>query len=319
MAAGAGVLTLVPSVARPQSFPSRPITIIVPNPAGGPLDTVARIVAKHMQGSLGQPIIVENIPGASGSIGTGRIARASPDGYTLGIGNWSTAVGNGAILSLPYDVRKDFAPVLLLATQPMVIVARMGLPARDLKELVEWLKANPNKATQGTGGLGTLPHAVGVLFQKVTGTRFAFVPYRGISQAMQDLMTGQIDFMIDTAPNSLPQVRSRNIKAYAVTAAARLPSAPEIPTADEAGLPGFHFSAWQGLWAPKGTPQAIVRKVNVAAKEALAHPVARLQIAELGQEIPPSELQTPEALAAFQTAEIEKWWPILREAGIKTE
>jgi tripartite-type tricarboxylate transporter receptor subunit TctC len=302
-----------------QVYPSRAITMIVPTPAGGAVDTLARILAERMRGSLGQPVIVENVTGASGSIGTGRVARAGPDGYTLGLGNLSSHVVNGAVFKLPYDVRTDFEPVSLLTTQPLLIVAKKAMPANDLKELIAWLKANPDKASQGTGGPGSVIHLVGVLFQKETGTRFGFVPYRGPILAMQDLMAGQIDMMFDIPPNSLPQVRAGAIKAYAVTARSRLAAAPDIPTVDEAGLPGFHTTSWYSLWAPKATPKTIIAKLNAAVVEALADPAVRTRLADLGQQIPPREQQTPEALAVLHKAEIEKWWPIIKAANIKAE
>src|SRR5262245_20693358 len=256
-----------------QVYPSRPITIVVPNPAGGPMDTVARIIAERMRLSLGQPIIIENVPGASGSIGTGRVARAAGDGYTLSLGGWSQYVANGAVYALKYDLVKDFEPVMLVATQPLLLVANKSVPARNLTELIAWLKANPDKAWQGTGG--HLDHVAGVLFQKETGTRFGFVPYRGISQAMQDLAGGQINLMIATAPVSLPAIHTGSVKAYAVTAKGRLATGSDIPTMDEAGLPGFHFSSWQALWAPKGTPKGVIATVNTAVMNALADAAIR--------------------------------------------
>ena len=291
--------------------------MIVPNPAGGPMDTVARVIAERVRGPLGQPIIIENVPGASGSIGTGRVARAAADGYTLSLGGWSQYVANGAVYALKYDLVQDFEPVGLIATQPLLLVANKSMPANDLKELIAWLKTNPGKALQGTGG--HLDHVAGVFFQKETGTRFGFVPYRGISQAMQDLVGGQINLMIATAPTALPSMHAGSIKAYAVTAKSRLATASDIPTADEAGLNNFHFSSWQALWAPKGTPKDLIAKLNGAVVEALADPAVRRRLTDLGQEIFPREQQTPEALGAFQKAEIEKWWPIIKEAGIKPE
>jgi len=300
-----------------QAYPTRPITMIVPNPAGGPMDTVARVIAERVRGPLGQPIIIENVPGASGSIGTGRVARAAADGYTLSLGGWSQYVANGAVYALKYDLVQDFEPVGLIATQPLLLVANKSMPANDLKELIAWLKTNPGEALQGTGG--HLDHVAGVFFQKETGTRFGFVPYRGISQAMQDLVGGQINLMIATAPTALPSMHAGSIKAYAVTAKSRLATASDIPTADEAGLNNFHFSSWQALWAPKGTPKDLIAKLNGAVVEALADPAVRRRLTDLGQEIFPREQQTPEALGAFQKAEIEKWWPIIKEAGIKPE
>jgi len=302
-----------------QAYPSRPITMIVPFPAGGPSDTLARVLSEHIRGSLGQPIVIENVAGASGSIGIGRVARASPDGYTLTLGNWPTHVINGAVYALPYDLRTDFEPVSLIANNPQLIVTKKAMPAQNLKEFIGWLKANPDKASKGTSGVGSAIHVAGVFLQQETGTRFQFVPYRGGVPAMQDLVAGQIDFMIDLAANALPHVRAGSIKAYAVTDKKRLPSAPEIPTVDEAGVPGLHVSTWFGLWGTKGTPRAVVTKLNASLTEALADPAVRMRFADLGQEMFPREQQTPEALAAFHKAEIEKWWPIIKAAGIKAE
>ena len=300
-----------------QVYPSRPITIIVPFTAGGPGDTLTRIVAEHMRASLGQPVIIDNQGGAAGRIGTGRVARAAPDGYTLGYGSLSTHVVNGAAYALNYDVLTDFKPVSLIAHTPQMIVAKKTMPASDLKELIAWLKANPDKASQGTTGVGSTSHLAGILFQKQTGTRFQFVPYRGT--AMPDLVAGNIDLMIDQSSNALPQVRSGAIKAYALATKSRLAVAPDIPTVDEVGLPGFHISNWYAFWAPRATPKEIVAKLNAAAVEACADPAVRRRFADLGLEIFPREQQSPEALAAFHKAEIERWWPIIRAAGIKTE
>jgi tripartite-type tricarboxylate transporter receptor subunit TctC len=299
-----------------QIYPSRPITMVVPLPAGSAFDVTARLVAEHLRVSLAQPVIVENPTGASGSIGTGSCARAVPDGYTLCFGGVGTHVLNGAVFVLPYDVLKDFEPVSLIATAQLLIVAKRAMAANNLEGLIVWLKANPGKAFQGDGGPGSLTHFVGISFQEETGTQFGSVPYRGAAAAVNDLVAGQIDIMIDLAPNSLPQVRAGNIKAYAVMAETRLAVAPDIPTVDEAGLPGFHMSAWQGIWTPKGTPRAIIGKLNAAIVDALADPMVRSRLADIGQDVFPRAQQTPEALGALQKAEIEKWWPIIKAANL---
>jgi tripartite-type tricarboxylate transporter receptor subunit TctC len=302
-----------------QTYPARPVTMVVPFPAGGPTDTIARIMAEGMRPSLGQSVIIENVAGASGSIGTGRVARAPGDGYTISLGLWTTHVVNGAVFPLTYDVLNDFEPVCLMMNTPLLIVARKSMPAKNLKELIAWLKANPDKATAGTGGPGGASHVAGVYLQKESGTRFQHVAYRGVGPAMQDLVAGQIDMIIDLAGNSLPQVRAGTIKAFAVTDSKRLPAAPEIPTVDEAGVPGLYVSTWHAFYAPKGTPKTVVGKLNNAIVDALADPAVRRKLIDLGQEIYPREQQTPEALAAFHKAEIDKWWPMLKAAGIRAE
>jgi len=306
-------------VASAQVYPSRSVTLVVSYPAGGPTDAIGRIVAEGLRASLRQTLIIENVAGAAGSIGTGRVARAAPDGYTLIFGNWASHVVNGAVYSLQYDVLNDFEPVSLIATQPMVIVARKTLPATDLKELVAWLKANPDKASAGGAGAGSANHVATVFFQKQTGTRFQSVPYRGGAIAMQDLLAGQIDLIFDLAASAVPLARAGSIKALAVMAGSRLAAAPDIPTVDEAGLPGLHVSLWNALWAPKGTPKDIVAKLNAAVVESLADPTMRKRLTDLGQDIPPRDQQTPEALNAYHKAEIEKWWPIIKAANIKVE
>ena len=302
-----------------QVYPSRPITMVVPFAAGGPVDTVARILSEPLRATLGQSIIVENVTGAAGSIGVGRVARAAPDGYTLSIGHWSTHVVNGAIYPLPYDLLRDLEPIVLLPSNPMIVVSKSAVPAKNLNEFVGWIKANEGKVSAGTAGAGSATHVAGVYFQNVTGTRFQFVPYRGTGPALQDLVAGQIDFIVDQASNSLQHVRDGKIRAYAVTASARLPSAPDIPTVAEAGLPSLDISVWYGLWAPKGTPKEIIAKLNAAAVQALSEPTVRQRFAELGLDMPPRDRLTPEALAAYQKAEIEKWWPVIKGANIKTE
>ena len=319
LAAGAAALSAVARIARAQTYPSRPITMIVPFPAGGPLDTIARIIAEGMRGSLGQPIIIENASGAGGTIGVGRVARAAGDGYTLCAGFVGTHVINGATYALQYDLLKDFEPVSLIAGSSWLIVAKKTLPAKELTDLIDWLKANPDKASQGTVGAGSPHHVAGVFFQKETGTRFQFVPYRGAAPAVQALVAGQIDLVMDSPAITMPQVRAGTIKAYAVAAKSRLAIAPDIPTVDEAGLPGFYVSGWNALWAPRGTPKDIIAKLNNSVVNGLADTTVRSRLADLGMEVFPRERQTPEALQAHQRAEIEKWWPIIKEAGIKAE
>jgi tripartite-type tricarboxylate transporter receptor subunit TctC len=302
-----------------QTYPSRPITMVVPLGVGGSTDVIGRIMAEGMRASLGQPVIVENTTGAGGTIGVGRVARAAPDGYTIGIGQWGTNVASGAIYPLPYDLIKDFEPVALIATQPFLIVAKKSMPANNLVELIAWLKANASKASQGNSGIGTPSHVGGILFQNAIGAHLTMVPYRGAGQSMQDLVAGQIDVMLDTPALSLPQMRGGTIKAYAVTAKSRLALAPDIPTTDEAGLPGFYFSFWHAFWVPHGTPKNIVAVLNQAVVKTLDDPTIRKKLIELSQDIFPLDQQTPEALGAFHKAEIEKWWPIIKEAGIKVE
>jgi len=308
-----------PDIATAQIYPSRPITMVVPFPAGGSTDTIGRVMADGMRTSLSQTIIIENVGGASGNIGVGRVARAAPDGYTLILGSWPTHVLNAAIFTLPYDPLNDFEPVSLVAAQPLFIIAKKSMPAKDLAELIAWLKANPDKATQGTAGTGGASHLAGIFFQKATGTRYQLVPYRGSAPAMQDLLAGQIDMMIDLAASSTPQVRAGNVKAYAVTSKTRLAAAPDVPTVDEAGLPGYHVLSWHAIWAPRTTPKPVIAKLNAAVVDSLADPTVRKRLADVGQDIFPREQQTPEALGAYHKAEIEKWWPLVKAANVKVE
>ncbi len=305
--------------AKAQSFPSRPVTIVVPYPAGGPADLVGRIVAEGMKGPLGQPVIIENIGGASGSVGVGRVARAAADGYMLILGNWASNVLNAAIFNLNYDLLNDLTPVARLGTEPLLIVAKKDFPPNNLKELMAWLKANPDKATQGTAGAGSVSHVAGVFFQKETGTRFRFISYRGLGPAMQDLIAGQIDMVMPTAAIGVPQARAGSVKAYAVTDKKRVAALPDVPTADEAGLPGFQTTNWQALWAPKGTPSEVIARLNAAVVEALGSPTVRSRLGEIGFDITARAEQTPAALGAYQKAQAEKWWPIIKAAGIKAE
>ena len=302
-----------------QNFPSRPVTLVVPFAAGGPVDTIARILSVPMAKTLGQPVLVESVTGAAGTLRVGRVARAAPDGYTLSIGHWSTHVINGAVYPIQYDLLKDLEPLAMIAANPLLIVANASVPARDLKELLAWLRSNPGKASAGTAGAGSASHVGGVYFRDASGAKFEFIPYRGTAPAMQDLVAGRIDLMVDQASNSIPQVRGGRIKAYAVTAKTRLAVAPDIPTVDEAGLPGLYVSVWYGIWAPGKTPRDIVARLNSAIVAALADSTVRRRLAELGQEIPPREQQTPEYLAAYHKAEIEKWWPLVKAAGIRGE
>jgi tripartite-type tricarboxylate transporter receptor subunit TctC len=320
LAAGA---VATPGLSRPamaQAFPTRPITMIVPFAAGGPGDVVGRLLAERMRGALGQSVILETVTGAGGAIGAGRVARALPDGYTVGLGIWSTHVANGAIYALDYDVVKDFEPIALISRElGLVFTARKTMPAENLRELIAWLRLNPEKASFGTAGVGSPPHIAGVLFQNLTGSHFQFVHYRGVAPAEQDLVAGQIDLMLDSATTALPQVRAGSVKAYAVTATGRLAVAPDIQTVDEAGLPELHLSVWFALWAPKGTPSEVIARLNWAARGALADPTFGSRLADLAQEVYPAEQQTPEALRALQKADIEKWWPIIKAAGIKVQ
>jgi tripartite-type tricarboxylate transporter receptor subunit TctC len=302
-----------------QPYPNKPITIIVPFAAGGPSDALARIFGERMKATLGQSFVVENVTGAAGSIAVGRAVKAAPDGYTVSFGHLGTHVANGAIYALPYDMLTDLEPVAMLPSNPMVVVSRGTLPASNLKELIGWLKANQDKATAGTAGAGSGSHIAGVYLESLTGLRLQYVPYRGTAPALNDLVGGQIDIIVDQASNSMQQIRGGRIRAYAVTDSKRLGAAPEIPTADEAGLPGFNMTLWNGLWVPKGTSKDIIARLNAAAVETMADPAVQKRLNDLGLEVPARDQQTPQALAAWHKAEVEKWWPIIRKAGIKPE
>lgn len=317
LVAGAVALPAVSHIARAQNYPTRPITMVVPFPPGGSTDVIGRIVAERMKASLGQSVIIENVGGAGGSIGVGRVARAAPDGYTVDVGQWDTHVANGAVYPLAYDLVRDFTPIAPISSNPYMLVGRTTLPAGDLRGLIAWLKANPDKATQGTPTVGA--QVAGAYFQKETGTRFQLVPYRGAAFAMQDVVAGQIDLLFALPVVSLPQIRGGAVKAFAVTAPQRLAVAPEIPSVDEAGLPGVYVPGWYGLFAPKGTPADVAAKLNAAVVDALADATVRARLADLGQQIYPRDQQTPQALAAMQRADIAKWWPIIKASNIRAE
>jgi tripartite-type tricarboxylate transporter receptor subunit TctC len=302
-----------------QGYPTRPITVIVPFPAGGATDTLARFLGEKMRAILGQPVIVENVAGAAGSIGVGRAVRSPADGYTLSIGTSTTHMLTGGLYTLPFDLLKDLDPVILIGSEPLLFVGKKSLPANDLKGLIAWLKANPDKASVGIAGVGAAGHIAGISFQTETGTRFQFVPYRGNAPAMQDLLAEQIDFMIEPSSNFKSMVGAGSVKPLAITGRTRLPSSPEIPTADEAGLPGFFASLWYGLWVPKETPKDVIAKLNATMVRVLADPSVKERFAELGVQTAPLDQQSPEALRTFQKAEAERWWPIIKASNIKSE
>jgi len=316
IAAAAAALPAAARRADADDYPSRPITMIVPFAPGGGTDVLARVLADRMREPLGQPVIVENIAGASGVLGVTKVVRALPDGYTLSIGTSTTHVLTGGLYALPFDLLKDLAPIAEIAAEPLLIVVKKNLPAANLDELIAWLKQNADRASAGTSGVGSTGHLTGIAFQKITGTRYQFIPYRGNGPAVQDLVAGNIDFMIEPSSNFLMQVRAGTVRALAVTAGRRIATAAEIPTVDEAGLPGFYASLWFGLWAPKNTPAPVIARLNAAVVETLADPFIRTRLAEIGPQIVPREQQTPEALAADQKADIEKWWPIIKAANI---
>jgi tripartite-type tricarboxylate transporter receptor subunit TctC len=307
------------SPARADDYPSRPITMIIPLAVGGSTDVLGRIIAKGMSEALGQTVVVENVSGAAGVIGVTKGERSEPDGYTIQWGMWGTNMANGAIYNLGFDLLTDLDPVALVATQPFFINGRKTLAANNLKELVAWLKQNGDKTTMGTSGVGSPSHVAGILMENMLGLKWQMVSYRSAGLANQDLLAGTIDILLDTPAVSLPHVKSGDVKGYAVTSQNRLSIAPEIPTADEAGMPGYFFNFWHALWVPKGTPRPIVDKLNAAVQKTLADPEIRQRLTDLAQVIYPPEMRTPEGLHAFQKSEVEKWYPIIKAAGIKPE
>jgi tripartite-type tricarboxylate transporter receptor subunit TctC len=317
-AAFMALLTLSGAVAA-ENYPSHPITVVVPFSAGGPSDAMTRILAERMKATLGEAILVENTTGAGGSIGVGRVVHSAPDGYTIGFGHLGTHVANGAIYKLGYDLVIDLEPVVLLPSNPMIIVSKNAVPAKSLNELLAWLKSRPEPATAGTAGAGSGSHIAGLAFEAASGVKLQYVPYRGTGPAMNDLVAGQIDLIVDQLSNSINQVRAGTIRGYAITDAKRAEQVSDIPTADEAGLPGFHMTLWSGLWVPKGTPKEIVTKLNAAAVDGLNDPGVRRQLENLGLQMPPADRLTPEALGDWQKAEIAKWWPVIKAANVKVD
>jgi tripartite-type tricarboxylate transporter receptor subunit TctC len=305
--------------ARGQAYPARPVTVIVPFAAGGATDTLTRFLAEQIRPILGQPIVIENVAGAAGTIGVGRAVRSPADGYTLSIGTSTTHMLTGGLYNLQFDLLKDLEPIILIGSEPLLIVGKKSLPADDLKGLIAWLKANPDKASVGIAGVGATGHLTGISLQRETGTTFAFVPYRGNGPAMQDLLAEQIDFMIEPASNFKSLLGAGSVKPFAVTGKARLKAWPNIPTTEEAGLPGFVVTLWYGLWVPKETPKDIIAKLNATMVQVLASPAVKERFEELGIEISALDRQSPEALRAYQKLEAERWWPIIKAAGIKVE
>ena len=302
-----------------QDYPNRPITVIVPFPPGGPTDAIIRNLGERMRVSLGQPLVVEYVTGAGGTVGTARVARAAPDGYTIICGHFGTHATNGAVYSLPFDLVKDFAPISLLPSNPYLIVVNKDLPVNNLREFLAYLKANPDKVNMGHPGVGTGPHLLAILLQNLADSRMNYIPYRGAAPAMVDLLAGQIDLMVDQVQNSTVHIRAGSIKALAIASPTRVAQVGDVPTVDEAGAPGLHMSLWYGFWAPAGTPAPIAAKLNAAVVESLGDPTVRERLTGLGMEIPARDRQTPDALVAQQKADIEKWWPVIRAAGIKQQ
>lgn len=302
-----------------QTYPTRPITLVIPLAPGGSTDVIGRVVGEGMAKHLGQPVVVENVSGAGGSTGVGRVVKAAPDGYTFMVGQWGTHVATGAIYNLSFDLLADLQPIGLIATQPFIVVSRKTMPASNLKELLGWLKANPDKATQGHAGVGSPGHVSGMFLQKATDIKWAMVAYRSAGPALQDVIAGSIDIALDTPATSKSHIEAGAIKAYAVTSKNRIAAFPDLPTVEEAGVPGYTFSFWHGYWAPKGIPAEALTKLSDALRKTLADPAMRQRLIGLSQEIFPADQQTPEGLAAYQKAEIERWWPVIKAAGIKPQ
>jgi tripartite-type tricarboxylate transporter receptor subunit TctC len=319
LTAGAAALPALSQAAAADTFPSRPITIVCPFAAGGATDVMSRVLADPMGKALGQTIIVEDLTGAAGAIGVAKVVRAPADGYTLSVGTLTTHVLIGGLYKLDFDLLNDLTPIAELGFEPLLICVKNSLPVKNLQELIAWLKANPGKASVGIPGVGSTGNLAGIAFQKMTGTTFQFVPYRGDGPAVQDMMAGQIDMMIEPSSNFTAQVLAGTIRAIAVPAKTRMTSLPDVPTTDEAGLPGFYASIWFGFWAPKGTPKDIIARLNTATVSALADPNVKDRLAKLGQTVSARDMQTPEALGKFQKAEAAKWWPVIKDANIKVD
>ncbi|MGB7035234.1 MAG: tripartite tricarboxylate transporter substrate binding protein [Xanthobacteraceae bacterium] len=319
LASGAAAVGLHPSLVLAADYPTRPVTVIVPFAAGGATDALARVLADPIGRALGQTVVVEDLTGAAGAIGVGKVAHSPPDGYTLCIGTLTTNVLIGGLYKLDFDVLNDLVPIAELAYEPLLICVKNSLPVHNLKELIAWLKANPGKASVGIPGIGSTGNLAGISFQKATGTTFQFVPYRGDNPAVQDMMAGQIDMMIEPSSNFTAQVKAGTIRAIAIPAKTRLASLPDVPTTDEAGLPGFYASIWLGMWAPKGTPKDVLTTIHAATLTALKNDTVKEKLSALGQQIAPANLQQTAAFAAFQKSEADKWWPIIKAAGIKIQ